>query len=329
LADTHTDQAAAPTRSRPTRSALWTALLIPFFILPHRWLWFPCGLGAMLLAWPTKSRLSDLIRRDGTLIVGSAGVLIVRTGLDPMRWLPWIGASLLVCWLRSQSWWSRGLGIAAVGMVWVASVCLLLRPSWPGWLGANGHIDPAAILVCAGDSLTSGVDPHSDADRYVARLRERLGCRVINAGVAGDRTADLLARLGADVLSHHPTAVLVFIGGNDYLGGTPRREFADHFEALISRIATTGAKPVIVEVPSGLIWNPYAGIYRRTAQRHGAVLVPDSRLRWWYTRELLARRWLNDPLTTDGIHLSPTGATRVADWLAPYVRGALTTTPAP
>jgi len=281
----------------------------------------------MALAWPTRSRLSDVIRRDGTLIIGSVVVLVVRTGLDPMWWLPWIGAFLLVCWLRSRSWGSRGIGIAAVAMVWIASVCLLLRPSWLDWMGSRGHIDPSAVLVCAGDSLTSGVDPHSDADRYVARLRERLGGRVINAGVAGDRTSDLLARLDADVLSRRPTSVLVFIGGNDYLGGTPRREFADQFEALVSRIAATGTKLVIVEVPSGLVWNPYAGIYRRTAQRHGAVLVPDSRLRWWYTLELLARRCLNEPLTTDGIHLSPTGATHVADWLAPHVTEALATTP--
>jgi acyl-CoA thioesterase-1 len=187
-------------------------------------------------------------------------------------------------------------------------------------------MDPNAVLVCAGDSLTAGLNPNSDGDTYVERLRERFGCKVINAGVADDRTADLLARAEKDVLSHNPTAVLIFIGGNDYLNGTPRREFARDLNALVSRVAETSATLVIVEVPSGIIWNTYAGICRRLARRYEILVVPESRLRWWYVRELLIRTYLSDPLTIDGIHLSPSGVTKVADWLEPYLRYAMSHT---
>jgi lysophospholipase L1-like esterase len=157
----------------------------------------------------------------------------------------------------------------------------------------------------------------------VAHLRGALGCTVVNAGAPSDRVGDLLARLDEDVLSKNATATLIFIGGNDYFDGTSRGEFARQLDQVASRVADTGSKIVMVEVPSGIIWNRYAGIYRKVAHRYSALLVPESRLRWWYMVELLARDRLEHPLTLDGIHLSPVGAAEVAEWLEPYVAGAL------
>ncbi len=185
------------------------------------------------------------------------------------------------------------------------------------------EIDPNVVLVCAGDSLTAGLNPGDDSETYVARLRERLGCQVINAGVAGDLTSDLLARVDREVLRHDPNVVLVFIGGNDYLGGTTRAKFAKDLEALVKQLAESDATLIVVEVPSGLVWNSFAGLYRKAARQHGAILVPESRLRWLYVIDLLFRKYRKVPLTKDKIHLSPAGARYVADWLEPYVRRAL------
>jgi lysophospholipase L1-like esterase len=164
------------------------------------------------------------------------------------------------------------------------------------------------------------VDPNSDAETYVARLRDRLPCKVLNAGFPNDRAADLLDRLERDVLSLKPTAVIVFIGGNDYINGTPRKEFAKTLEAIAAGIAEAGARMLIVEVPAGVVWNPYAGIYRKVAARYRATLIPESQLRLLFTVEMLARERLTTPYTLDGIHLSPKGATTVANWLEPYAR---------
>jgi hypothetical protein len=38
---------------------------------------------------------------------------------------------------------------------------------------------------------------------------------------------------------------------------------------------------------------------------------------------MLIRDWLPHPMTLDGIHLSPHGATVVAGWLRPYVQAAM------
>ena len=189
---------------------------------------------------------------------------------------------------------------------------------------AGAHTpDPSAVLVCAGDSLTSGVDSNNDSQTYVARLRQDLGCTVVNAGFPGDTVGQLLLRLDRDVLAKRPTTVLVFIGGNDSLGATPRHQFAQELDAVVSRIKATGAGVVLVEVPCGIVWNSYAGVFRKTASRHGAVLVPETWLRWWLSIELLLHDRLADPLTLDGIHLSPAGATKIAEWLKPYVTPCL------
>jgi len=170
----------------------------------------------------------------------------------------------------------------------------------------------------------SWVNLGSDEETYVARLREALPCQVLNAGRASDRTASLRARLQKDVLSHSPTVVLIFIGGNDYLDDTPRRKFAEQLDNLVGRVVSGGARVVLVEVPSGIVWNPYAGVYRNVASRYGVILVPESKLRLWFSVELLARDSLAQPLTIDGIHLSPGGAAKVAQWLKPYVLAAFT-----
>ena len=305
-------------------SAVWTALLVPFLFLPYRWLWLPCAVAATVIMLPSRRGRTQVFYSNATLIFGPVLLLIIRTALDLGWWLPWLAVMGLWVWLRGRPWWSRKTGAAAVPLVWASAFVLLARPDLARlWNEPTGLIRSEAVLVCAGDSLTSGVDLRSDAQTYVARLRSHLPCTVINAGVGGNRAADLLKRIERDVLSQRPAAVLVFIGGNDYLDGTPRGQLAAALDAIVARIVGTGARVVLVEVPSGIIWNPYAGVIRDVANKYGAVLVPESWLRWWFSIELVARDRLAEPLTLDGIHLSPAGATKVANWLEPYLRRAL------
>jgi lysophospholipase L1-like esterase len=305
------------------RSAGESLFLLPFLLLPYRWLWLPCGLAAAMLVRPGTQSVREIVARDGTLIVGSMIVLLLRTFFDLTWWLPSIGVLAGLLLLRGSRAWRPGLGYALAPAAMIAAFLLLLRPDAYMVSTRNEHSVPKDLtIVCAGDSLTSGVKPGTDEGTYVASLRDRFGCTVVNAGVANDRTADLLARLDRTVLSHHPDVVLLFIGGNDFLDGTPRSQFAEHLDAIAGRISAFGAKLVIVEVPSGIIWNRFAGVYRQVARRYNAVLVPETPLRLWYSIELLVRDRLSEPLTIDGIHLSPAGAARVADWLAPYLARA-------
>ncbi|MBK9713732.1 MAG: SGNH/GDSL hydrolase family protein [Kouleothrix sp.] len=68
-------------------------------------------------------------------------------------------------------------------------------------------------LVCFGDSLTEGAIGAS----YVDIVRERLAgqARVVNAGVNGDTTLNLLGRVERDVIALQPDAVVILAGLND------------------------------------------------------------------------------------------------------------------
>jgi len=67
-------------------------------------------------------------------------------------------------------------------------------------------------IVFLGDSLTWG----QYGGDFVAEVAKQLPeDEIINAGVGGDTVVNLLRRLDVDVLSHHPDAVFVMVGGND------------------------------------------------------------------------------------------------------------------
>lgn len=68
-------------------------------------------------------------------------------------------------------------------------------------------------LICFGDSLTEGMIGAA----YVDILRERLpaAIRVINAGINGDTTINLLRRFERDVVPYRPDLVVILVGLND------------------------------------------------------------------------------------------------------------------
>jgi len=80
-------------------------------------------------------------------------------------------------------------------------------------------------ILALGDSLTEGVGASRGHD-YVSVLAKKIGRPILNRGVAGDTTADALARLNRDVLTQEPQIVIVFLGGNDILRKIPAEHAA-------------------------------------------------------------------------------------------------------
>ena len=112
-------------------------------------------------------------------------------------------------------------------------------------------------VVFAGDSITdAGRDPASGSlgTGYVAKLAKGplAFARVVNAGVSGDRMADLEARFNADVLAEQPVLVSIFIGINDTWqvvtgeAASPLKEFEAAYRRLIESLGRT---PVVLVVP--------------------------------------------------------------------------------
>ncbi|HPF44401.1 MAG TPA: SGNH/GDSL hydrolase family protein [Syntrophomonadaceae bacterium] len=70
------------------------------------------------------------------------------------------------------------------------------------------------IIVCLGDSITYGF-PYGPATSWAARLSENIEARVINKGINGNTTSDMLARFERDVIKYKPTHLILMGGIND------------------------------------------------------------------------------------------------------------------
>jgi lysophospholipase L1-like esterase len=88
-------------------------------------------------------------------------------------------------------------------------------------------------LVCLGDSLTEGRIGAS----YVGKLRDALApqVRVVNAGIDGDTTLNLLRRIDRDVTPHRPDLVTVLVGLND-IGTVYTEPVQQTYYRLVKRI---------------------------------------------------------------------------------------------
>jgi acyl-CoA thioesterase-1 len=102
-------------------------------------------------------------------------------------------------------------------------------------------------LVCLGDSLTAGygattpgVDDKSKS--YPAYLQKKANITVINAGVSGDTTAQGLARVDSDVLSHNPDIVIILLAGNDVGSGVPISTIQANLQSIINKVANGNRK---------------------------------------------------------------------------------------
>jgi acyl-CoA thioesterase-1 len=115
---------------------------------------------------------------------------------------------------------------------------------------ASAHAEAPVILVF-GDSISAGYGlPHVDQG-WVELLKTRLktqgyGYQVINASVSGETTAGGLARLPRALELHHPSIVIIELGGNDGLRALPIAQFRDNLTQLVALASASGAKVLLL-----------------------------------------------------------------------------------
>jgi acyl-CoA thioesterase I len=195
--------------------------------------------------------------------------------------------------------------------------------------------DPRPVIVFAGDSVTDcgrRDDPEGLGDGYVRRLAESdalAGTIVLNRGVSGDRSRDLLARWETDVLVAEPSLVSIMIGINDTWRGfdsddpTGAESYEANLRGMLDTTRTHGISTVLVEpfaLPTGVVqpgWRedlePKLRVVRTLAREYDAAIVPlDSAFR----EEIGSQRAAAEDLAPDGVHPSPLGHERIASlWL--------------
>ena len=115
---------------------------------------------------------------------------------------------------------------------------------------ASAYAEAPVILVF-GDSISAGYGlPHVELG-WVELLKTRLkaqgyGYQVVNASVSGETTAGGLARLPRALELHHPSIVIIELGGNDGLRALPIAQFRDNLSQLVALASASGAKVLLL-----------------------------------------------------------------------------------
>src|SRR6516225_3476965 len=117
---------------------------------------------------------------------------------------------------------------------------------------ANG--EPLTI-VAIGSSSTSGAGASSPAMSYPSRLAVELKQRfpgreitVLNRGVSGQETKEMMARFATDVIPAHPDLVLWQVGTNSVLRDHPLRPHAVLLHEGIEQLKEAGADVVLMDM---------------------------------------------------------------------------------
>jgi len=116
---------------------------------------------------------------------------------------------------------------------------------------SQAFADSPRILVL-GDSLSAAFGIPLDRG-WVSLLQTRLesegyGYEVVNASVSGDTTGAALTRLPRALELHQPAIVIVELGGNDGLRGTPVGEMQRNLESIIERARDAGAEVLLTGI---------------------------------------------------------------------------------
>jgi acyl-CoA thioesterase I len=110
-------------------------------------------------------------------------------------------------------------------------------------------------IVAIGSSSTAGAGASSPDESFPSRLAVELKKRfptaditVLNRGVNGEETTDMMARFDKDVFASHPQLVLWQVGTNSVLRDRPLQQHAEQMQHGIDELKASGADVVLIDL---------------------------------------------------------------------------------
>ena len=170
-----------------------------------------------------------------------------------------------------------------------------------------------STVVALGDSLTYGYGANPKT-AYPTVLAELSKWNVVNAGVNGDTSADVLTRVN-EIIEQNPDLVLLGVGGNDVLQRIAPDTTRANIVATIDTLQSNNIDVVLIAEPylstSALFGkasdNP---LYEDIAEAEGIPLYSDG----WST--VLS----DEALKSDKIHANAAGYRQFAEGLHDYLK---------
>jgi acyl-CoA thioesterase I len=148
-------------------------------------------------------------------------------------------------------------------------------------LPLNAHA--AKNILVFGDSLSAGYGLDIDKS-WVNLLQKELvrtqsGFGVVNASISGETTIGGKQRIAKALKQFRPKIVIVELGANDGLRGTPIKDMEANLDYIINKSRKSGAKVLLLGMKLPPNFGPayttqFADVYPRLAKKHGILLLP-------------------------------------------------------
>lgn len=221
--------------------------------------------------------------------------------------------------------------ILAAGFLAASCGCGLTRQAPPLKQGDR--------IVFLGDSITAGGGGKTG---YITLVQEAIDAKhkdlaveTVNAGISGNKVADLQRRLDKDVIARKPTIVFIYIGINDVwhwrktaegtmVGGTPKDQYEAGLKEIIARLRPTDAHVILCTPtvigeksdgsnPRDAMLDEYAAISRKVAQETSVQMLDLRKAFIDYLKAHNPDQKDRGILTGDSVHLNDAGNRLVAD----------------
>ena len=180
-------------------------------------------------------------------------------------------------------------------------------------------------IAALGDSLTAGYGlvPEQGFVPQLENWLQEAGAdvAVINAGVSGDTTAGGLSRVGW-TLSPEVDAMIVTLGGNDYLRGIDPAVSAANLDGILAQGQAAGVPVLLVGLEVGTNYGAdykaaFEAMYADLAEKYQVPLYPDFAAGLRAAAD--ARGGLTSLMQADGIHPNAEGVVAIVDAIGPVV----------
>ena len=258
----------------------------------------------LLLVMAASSRLKRRWRRtvrDSATLLGAALMLLSATPAPAILiWaVPAIALAWIVCehirrtWAEKTAMFCRGMLAVLIVLAIAAEIPHRLMPTLPA--GTHDRI------VVLGDSLSQGILPGVS---WPKSLTARHAVDTLNLARNGATAADALTQAAG--IPADADLVVIEIGGNDMLGGTPVQQFSKDLDALLTKVRRKGRVVIMLELPLPPLYEEWGRVQRGLAGKHGVLLLPKSRF---------AAVLATAGAVEDGLHLSAKGADIMGDMI--------------
>lgn len=194
-------------------------------------------------------------------------------------------------------------------------------------------------IVCLGDSITQGGEGPGGyvwlTRHYLQALYPQQNITVINAGISGHKSNDMLARYQRDVLDKSPDLVTISVGVNDVWhafrdfahgrdypegnlpNGVPLEDYKRNVEEMVTRAQGIKAQVVILsptliyedlDSPENARLTRYSNALRDIAHTHHCAFVDYQKPMKTLIHDYRALTGdTANLLTVDGVHMNATG----------------------